>query len=276
MSIDEVAHQLNRALAIMPDAALLQAAASIDEAIADLYPLSVDTDQLAEPVQQWQHASAEINHARSLCFRAGELIEEYLAQIGIAVDARPNARSPEPTRTPAPENNDPSTDEPAMEPPTFDGTSSRSSPPIVGVDGSKYPAEAGWAMPELPARWRQRPDRVVGKIKIGDRVIPGSYSSGESDVFSDEAAQRLRTIGRGRLAYLAYHVEIRAASMLRRSGVQDAEVAINHVPCGYQAKAQGCHQVLEEFMPEGQTLTVSGTDRHGQPFRHTYHGKGPQ
>ncbi|MGI8311902.1 DddA-like double-stranded DNA deaminase toxin [Saccharopolyspora hattusasensis] len=76
--------------------------------------------------------------------------------------------------------------------------------------------------------------------------------------------------------FLPFHVELRAAAMMVRSGVTSADVVINNVPCGYQTRPPGCHQVLEPFLPEGSQVTVCGTDRKGRPYRRTYHGKAKQ
>lgn len=143
----------------------------------------------------------------------------------------------------------------------------------VGVDGSEYPSSAAWAVPELPPRVQQRGDRTVGKVKIGDQALPSEFQSGQRDVWSDEAAQRITELGIRVPAYLAYHVEARAAAMMIRSGVTSGEVVINNVPCGYQTRPPGCHQLLEPFLPAGSQVTVSGTDRKGRPYRRTYNGK---
>lgn len=58
-------------------------------------------------------------------------------------------------------------------------------------------------------------------------------------------------------------------------GREHSELALNHVPCGSQADQTytGCHQVLEEYLPPGASLTVYGTTQQGKPFTHRYTGK---
>ncbi|WP_083935806.1 DddA-like double-stranded DNA deaminase toxin [Saccharomonospora halophila] len=71
-----------------------------------------------------------------------------------------------------------------------------------------------------------------------------------------------------------YHVEMRAAAMLISSGVRNARVVMNNVPCGFRpGTTHGCHQALEHFLPTGTTLTVLGSDSDGRPFHHTYRGR---
>ncbi|MGP4015866.1 DddA-like double-stranded DNA deaminase toxin [Saccharopolyspora sp. 5N708] len=146
-------------------------------------------------------------------------------------------------------------------------------PNAVGVDGSEYPPEAAWAVPELPPRVRQLGDRTVAKIKIGDTPLPGSFRSGQRDVWSEEAAERISSLGIDVPDYLANHVEVRAAAMMLRAGIRSATVVLNNVPCGYQTRPPGCHQLLEQFLPEGSDVTVQGTDRKGRPYQRTYHGR---
>ncbi|RKT86286.1 SCP1.201-like deaminase [Saccharopolyspora antimicrobica] len=143
----------------------------------------------------------------------------------------------------------------------------------VGVDGTEYPPEAAWAVPELPPRVQQKGDHTVGKVKIGNRPIPGAFRSDQGDVWVQEAQKRIKELGIRAWPYVPFHVEMRAAAMMVRSRVTSSEVVINNVPCGYQNQPPGCHQVLEPFLPEGSQMTVSGTDRKGRPYRRTYHGK---
>ncbi|MBB5155758.1 DddA-like double-stranded DNA deaminase toxin [Saccharopolyspora phatthalungensis] len=108
---------------------------------------------------------------------------------------------------------------------------------------------------------------------VGDRPIPGQFRSNQRDIWVDEADQRIKALGIRAPWFLPFHVELRAAAMTIRRGVTAAEVVINNVPCGYQTRPPGCHQVLEPFLPEGSQVTVSGTDNKGRPYRRTYQGK---
>ncbi|MGW0892056.1 DddA-like double-stranded DNA deaminase toxin [Saccharopolyspora sp. NPDC002578] len=213
------------------------AGASAPDALDAVRSQEMTVDQLAE--------------VRATVRAVRKRVTAYLSRLG-ASSGPAAARTPEPTAVP------------------------KRSPNAVGVDGSEYPPEAAWAVPELPPRVRGFPDRTVGKLKIGDRPIPGEFRSGQTDVWVGEAEQRIKALGIRAPRYLAFHVELRAAAMMIRSGLKSTELLINHVPCGYQNRPPGCHQVLESFLPEGFRMTVSGTDRNGRPYRRTYHGKATQ
>ncbi len=207
-----------------------------------------DPDAL-EALGLQQTAADELTEARRKVTATRARVVAYRLSIG--GNQSSGSTSPEPERPAAP----------------------KRSPNAVGVDGSEYPSSAAWAVPELPPRVQERGDRTVGKVKIGDQTLPGEFRSGQRDVWSDEAAQRIKELGIRVPAYLAFHVEARAAAMMIRSGVTSGEVVINNVPCGYQTRPPGCHQLLEPFLPEGSQVTVSGTDRKGRPYRRTYNGK---
>ncbi|GAB2667239.1 hypothetical protein GCM10027271_28460 [Saccharopolyspora gloriosae] len=210
------------------------AGASAPDALDAVRSQEMTVDQLAE--------------VRATVRAVRKRVTAYLSRLG-ASPGPAAARTPEPTAVP------------------------KRSPNAVGVDGSEYPPEAAWAVPELPPRVREKGDHTVGKIKIGDRPIAGEFRSDQWDIWTQEARERITRLGIAAPEYLPYHVEMRATAMMIRAGVKSAEVVINHVPCGYQTKPTGCHQVLERFLPEGSQVTVSGTDRKGRPYRRTYHGK---
>ncbi|MEU3625360.1 hypothetical protein BS329_30635 [Amycolatopsis coloradensis] len=54
----------------------------------------------------------------------------------------------------------------------------------------------------------------------------------------------------------AADVELKIAAEMRDSGITDATVVINNVPCKGQAC---CDDLLGVVLPEGSTLTVHGT-----------------
>lgn len=63
----------------------------------------------------------------------------------------------------------------------------------------------------------------------------------------------------------AADVELKIAAEMRDSGITDATVVINHVPC---LGDLGCDELLGVVLPEGSSLTVYGA--HG--FKKTYKG----
>ena len=94
-------------------------------------------------------------------------------------------------------------------------------------------------LPDLPPRVGQQGQRrTVGKIKVGDREIPGRLSSGEYDRWADLAYERFVQVGfaDGPAEYLAYHVESRVVAMMIELGQRSAEITINNVPCGLQTR----------------------------------------
>jgi hypothetical protein len=80
-------------------------------------------------------------------------------------------------------------------------------------DGSEYPPEADWAVATLPTRVGVAGQRATtGRVKIGDRVIPGEFRSGEWDSWVDRAWDRFKEVGKADRAgaFLKFHVESRA------------------------------------------------------------------
>lgn len=149
-------------------------------------------------------------------------------------------------------------------------------PPITNHHGDAYPPEAAGLIEQLPPRVTPGAgNRTVGVIRLGDRLIP-PMSSGEHPFWSPKVTDRLDSMGI-KADFLAAHVEMQLAEMMRDTSTANAEVAINYTPCGYErqrALPDTCHRVLEDYLPEGYNLTVYGTDRNNQPFRHTYRGRG--
>ncbi|MFD9891382.1 DddA-like double-stranded DNA deaminase toxin [Amycolatopsis sp. NPDC059027] len=173
------------------------------------------------------------------------VLDRYHEQLGLG-------RMPEPLRSQPPLS------------PLGEGASARHE------DGSRYPVGAAWAVSMLPPRVRGRKQRTVGYAKINGRVIPASFSS-RPDAWADTAGHRLRE--RGLPDYLRFHVEIKLAALMIDTRATEAEVVINHAPCGSEpGTGGGCHETLEEFLPEGYKLTVHGSTANGEPFSHTYRG----
>ncbi|MEV0699246.1 DddA-like double-stranded DNA deaminase toxin [Saccharopolyspora sp. NPDC050389] len=256
-ALERVQQQLADAVGKLDEAAthLDAAFTSCEESQAAL-GLALDgaTDQEAtEALGSQETATAQVDEVRSKVQAIRERIIAYLTSIGALARSGSGVGS---------------------NPPERERPAALTHPPnAIGLDGSEYPPEAAWAVPELPPRVQNQGDRTVGKVKIGDQPIPGSIRSGQRDIWADEAQQRLRRLGIRTPPFLRFHVELRAAAMLIRSGVTAAEIVINHVPCGYLSRPPGCHQVLEPFLPEGSQVTVMGTDKKGRPYRRTYTGK---
>jgi hypothetical protein len=152
----------------------------------------------------------------------------------------------------------------------------RRSPNVRHQDGSEYPPEADWAVATLPTRVGIAGQRTTtGRVKIGDRVIPGEFRSGEWDSWVDRAWARFKEVGKADRAgaFLKFHVESRVIAMMIETGQRQAEVVINNVVCGYQSKPPGCHQRIEDLLPPDWELRVLGTDIKGRPFSRLYRGR---
>ncbi|MBB5152519.1 DddA-like double-stranded DNA deaminase toxin [Saccharopolyspora phatthalungensis] len=226
MSVEDVDRKLATAVGKLDEAAekITTAALLCSEGQDALgYALTGATDPEAlEALGLQETAADQLDETRAKVKAIRERIEQYRRSIGAGTSSAAVSSPPEPERP-----------KPSARPPD-----------AVGVDGSRYPPEAAWAVPELPPRVQQGGDRTVAKIKIGDQPLPGSFQSGQGDVWSDEARQRINDLGIRTARYVPYHVEMRAAAMMVRSDVTSAEVVINNVPCGYQTRPPGCHQTL--------------------------------
>ncbi|MFB9926285.1 DddA-like double-stranded DNA deaminase toxin [Amycolatopsis halotolerans] len=100
----------------------------------------------------------------------------------------------------------------------------------------------------------------------------GRITATQNDTWTDTAKERLNEVGAP--PGLANHVEVKTAMMAIQTGATDAEVTINHAPCGSEAgETGGCHAHLETILPPGCRLTVLGTDSQGRPYKRTYEGK---
>jgi hypothetical protein len=118
---------------------------------------------------------------------------------------------------------------------------------------------------------------MTGYVVIGGKEY-GRITATTRDSWAAEVAGRLHTLGLGWLVdRLSNHVELKAVMMLLKSRAREGEVTINNVPCGFgPGRRDGCHQVLGEVLPRGYSLTVLGTDAHGEPFKHVYKGRASQ
>lgn len=184
-----------------------------------------------------------LRHAEQLCSRAGAAVEALIRHY--EGDAGP--------------------------PPTEAGPAGDT---VRAPDGSRYPAAAAWCVDELPRRVRELQPREKTIGYVDGALIP--FTSGIDGTWSPSIVRRLTELGVRRLKadYLRAHVEMKVATMMIQEGRRHSELTINHVPCGSQPRQRnGCHQILELYLPRGCTLTVHGTTQQGEPFSHTYRGR---
>ncbi|KMS86579.1 hypothetical protein ACZ91_35990 [Streptomyces regensis] len=115
---------------------------------------------------------------------------------------------------------------------------------------------------------------MVAYPEIGGRKL-GHITPNRDDPWVAEAKTEMlkRGIPSAAARRLANHVEIKTATMMIRRGEREGRLVLNHAPCGSEPGATGgCHDYLPDMLPAGFTLTVLGTDIHGNAFRHTYRG----
>lgn len=252
MSIEDVGRSLNAVLDALERVPLGAASARLREALETLNPIAWGSEDLQTVAAQWQSAAQDIHATQAQIDQVSQAVRAYMDHLGVAYTppAAPAAPAPEPVR--------------------------KDPPPVLGEDGSEYPPEAAELVPELGGR-SVAGSPTVGKIRIAGRVIAGAFRSNDrADRWSTDAGDHIQRHGIRAAPFLKYHVEVRAAMMLREFGMQDAEVAINNVPCGYgKPFGGGCHALLPDLLPAGARLTVYGTDANGRPFRNTYEGKAP-
>jgi hypothetical protein len=116
-----------------------------------------------------------------------------------------------------------------------------------------------------------------GILTIGGREM-GELGATDHDPWAEQARERLIALGMPPdLWYVANHVETKTVMAMIAMRARQGEVTINHASCGsWPGTPYGCHQTLEDLLPSGSTLTVYGTTRTGEPFKHTYRGKATQ
>ncbi|HEX5405450.1 MAG TPA: DddA-like double-stranded DNA deaminase toxin [Pseudonocardiaceae bacterium] len=152
-------------------------------------------------------------------------------------------------------------------------------PSVTNQHGDRYPEEFGAdTARSMPPRVRRgaRNAEMMGYVTIDGREF-GKLGATRGDPWAEQVRQRLRGLGLRRWLRLSHHVEMKAVAVLLSVGGRGGEVRINHAPCGYEpGDPGGCHQVLSDFIPRGESLTVLGTDANGEPFQHTYQGRAPR
>ncbi|MBM7771612.1 hypothetical protein JOD54_001816 [Actinokineospora baliensis] len=149
-------------------------------------------------------------------------------------------------------------------------------PGVTNRHGDRYPPEATPYQDVLPPRVRQgrRNAPIVAILEVDGQSF-GELTATPQDDWTAESRARIRQLGLARRAdRVANHVEMKAVAVMVRTRGRQARVIINHAPCGSEPGAWiGCHSVLPDFIPEGSSLTVLGTDARGEPFSRTYKGK---
>ncbi|MCC8250540.1 DddA-like double-stranded DNA deaminase toxin [Saccharothrix luteola] len=143
-------------------------------------------------------------------------------------------------------------------------------------DGSRYPAQAQWAVDDLPRRVRRgaEGEKTVGRVRVGE-IDHGTMTSGRDGTWTPAVDARMARLGIVTPMRLGRHVEMKAAQLLVDTPAAHAELVINHQTCGspgFQLDTAACHQVLPRYLPRGKTLTVYGTTADGLPFAETYEG----
>lgn len=116
--------------------------------------------------------------------------------------------------------------------------------------------------------------KLVAYPELDGRLL-GRITPSRDDPWTGEARAELlsRGIPRAAARRLAHHVEMKTAAMMIRLGKRDGKLTLNHAPCGSTpGMTGGCHEYLPDMLPAGFTLTVLGTDSHGNAFRYTYRG----
>ncbi|MBM7770876.1 uncharacterized protein (DUF2164 family) [Actinokineospora baliensis] len=147
-------------------------------------------------------------------------------------------------------------------------------PEVENQHGDRYPEEANPYHDMLQRRViRGSGMPISGWVQL-DGKQTGEITATRSDPWAEESLSRMEELDPRRAAGLAHHVEMKVIVMMVASGSRHGQVIINHAPCGSEVgDLPGCHTSIPRCLPEGRTLTVLGTDRNGDPFKHTYHGK---
>ncbi|CRK58053.1 hypothetical protein [Alloactinosynnema sp. L-07] len=154
------------------------------------------------------------------------------------------------------------------------------SPSVTGVEnrhGDRYPVAALPYSDDLPPRVRRgaRNSPMTGQVEIDGRFM-GTVGATARDTWTEQVVRRVQVLGLPIEAFaVVNHVEMKTVAMLVMGNGRHARVVINHAPCGSEPTATvvGCEQFLPAFLPKGNTLTVHGTDAHGNPFERTYVGR---
>ncbi|MBW4718687.1 DddA-like double-stranded DNA deaminase toxin [Saccharothrix obliqua] len=148
---------------------------------------------------------------------------------------------------------------------------------VIARDGSRYPAQARWAVEDLPRRVARgnEGEKTVGRVRVG-AVDQGVMTSGRDGTWTPAVDARMAQLGIATPLRLGRHVEMKVAHLLVDTPATHAEVVINHQTCGspgFVLGAAACYQVLPRYLPQGKVLTVYGTTANGEPFVRTYEGQ---
>lgn len=258
MSIQELAAQLAVVLARLAEArrSLTTAAVSLGEAREMARTATRGTTQSGpkQAAAQLANARREVAEARDRCHQADVAIQAYMAEVGIPVPGAALFGVSSPQERP------------------------RASARPAGVanrHGDRYPEAALPYSDGLPPRVLRgtRNVPIVGHINLDGRDV-GTIGAAFGDVWEKDSTSRMRALGLRRALGVAHHVEMKAVVMMIKTGARHARVIINHSPCGSQPGASlGCDTFLPDVVPQGSTVTVLGTDAHGEAFERTYHGR---
>ncbi|MGQ0838194.1 DddA-like double-stranded DNA deaminase toxin [Actinokineospora sp.] len=115
---------------------------------------------------------------------------------------------------------------------------------------------------------------MIGHVECDGRAF-GTISATKTDPWSADVVQRANSLGlHGAASRLYNHVEMKAVAAMVQIGARRARIIMNHAPCGSEPRASvGCDSILANFIPTGSSLTILGTDAHGNPFQRTYEGR---
>ena len=113
-------------------------------------------------------------------------------------------------------------------------------------------------------------EKAIGRLYRGDDVEPAGdlIYSGQRGPGSGGPGL---TGGWKLWDSLTQHAEGHAAAIMRRDSIRDGVLYLNMHPC---RKPKGCHDNIEEALPQGSRLTVWVVNKDGSSLRRIYEGNG--
>ncbi|GAA1315727.1 DddA-like double-stranded DNA deaminase toxin [Saccharothrix xinjiangensis] len=105
--------------------------------------------------------------------------------------------------------------------------------------------------------------KTHGRLMVGDGPAEAVVSGDDADTRAVHDALLDRGYPLPGPPVVATHVEMKVAARMRRDGITDAVVVVNHSPCRLM---WGCENLLGVVLPEGSRLTVYGTDGYQRIF----------
>ncbi|MEV0056949.1 Imm1 family immunity protein [Saccharopolyspora shandongensis] len=170
-NVEEIAAGVRAAIERLPHDSLTLAGECVDEAATQLHRLSLESNapELSESVDDLGTSRENLDRGLQVLDRIREILELYLASIGVRPEVSP---------LPKPEF-------PAGGPPNR----------VKNLRGDHYPPEAASMATHLPKRVNPGVgERTVGVPRIGGRELP-AMSSGRDETWSPAVSRRLREIG---------------------------------------------------------------------------------